>query len=220
MSSPIVVLEITEISENIIANEGEGVTLRCSGTGEAPVNVSWVTPSGEVNGSTSSENESGRLVPDFLWSAPELIIHFITASDGGSYTCTAENGGGSVNASVVVYITPYFTTEPTDILTTNGSIETATCIAEAFPAPEIWWVASIGNCAFLASGSGSGESLVYEHLSDNESLVFDPVVFGDEDFVYCCIVHNDFGDIYSSLSITGELLSIRAIRHDVPFCTT
>ena len=190
-------LRITEISRN-----GENVILICSGVGNTPVNVTWVTPNGEVQTNLYDGDE------EFMWRAEDLDIGDIAASDGGSYTCTAENGGGSVNASVVVYITPYFTTEPTDILTTNGSIETATCIAEAFPAPEIWWVASIGNCAFLASGSGSGESLVYEHLSDNESLVFDPVVFGDEDFVYCCIVHNDFGDIYSSLSITGELYTV------------
>ena len=208
-------LRITEISKN-----GENVILSCSGVGNTPVNVTWVTPNGEVQTNLYDGDE------EFMWRAEDLDIGDIAASDGGSYTCTAENEEGSVNASIVVYVAPYFTTEPTDILTTNGSIETATCRAEAFPSPEIWWVASIGNCAFLASGSGSGESLVYEHLSDNENLVqlcsetgscesgeceisanetliFDPVLFGDENRVYCCVASNEYGRIYSSFQITG-----------------
>ena len=58
-------------------------------------------------------------------------------SDGGVYTCTAVNEEGSVNASLVVYVTPYFTTQLTDILTTNGTNETVSCSPEGFPPPDM-----------------------------------------------------------------------------------
>ena len=182
-------LRITEISKN-----GENVILSCSGVGNTPVNVTWVTPNGEVHTNLYDGDE------EFMWRAEDLDIGDIAASDGGSYTCTAENEEGSFNASIVVYVAPYFTTEPTDILTTNGSIETATCRAEAFPSPEIWWVASIGNCEGSAAGScESGEC----EISANETLIFDPVLFGDENTVYCCVASNEYGRIYSSFQITG-----------------
>ena len=55
--------------------------------------------------------------------SPIWLLKGVTASDGGVYTCTAVNEKGSVNVSVVVYVTPYFTTQLTDILTTNGTNE-------------------------------------------------------------------------------------------------
>ena len=201
-------LEVTDISADVIASLGETVTLRCSGTGQAPVSVSWVTPAGQTHSATGGDSE--QLLPDFIWTAQDFVIANVTASDGGVYTCTAENEEGSVNASVVVYVTPYFTTQLTDILTTNGANETVSCSAEGFPPPDIQWVASIDNYtqfeeSFFGSGSGSMESFVFEYLTDNEMLVFDPVVFGDEKFTYFCFATNDLGQVYSSLSVIGEI---------------
>ena len=198
---------IMNISGTVVANGGESVALRCSGIGEAPVSVSWVTPSGQIH---PSNNEGGpdRLIPDFFWSAQDFVIYNVNASDGGTYTCTVENEVGSASATVVVYVTPYFTTEPQDILTSNGSIENAICKAKAFPPPDMWWVALNGNCTELesvfAKGSGSGEPLMYEHLTDGDSLLFDPVLFGDEVGVYCCVAYNDHGQNFTSISITGD----------------
>ena len=190
-----------------MASLGETVTLMCSGRGEAPVSASWVTPAGQTHSATGGDSE--QLLPDFIWTALDFIIANVTASDGGVYTCTAENEEGSVNASVVVYVTPYFTTQLTDILTTNGTNETVSCSAEGFPPPDIQWVASIDNYTqfeenVFGSGSGSMESLMFEYLTDNEMLVFDPVVFGDEQFTYFCFATNDLGQVFSSLSVIGE----------------
>ena len=194
-------LEITEIPDSIVAGRGENVTLTCSGTGETLVRISWVAPSGETQ--SNSTDEGRTLVPDFIWTAPDFVIYDISADDGGTYTCIAENEQGSVNASVVVYVTPYFTTEPSDIFTTNGSVENVTCMAEAFPPPDIWWVASNNSCTqIFASGSGSDETIMYEHQN---VMVFDPVLFGDEDYVYCCYAYNGYGEIYTSVNVTGRL---------------
>ena len=154
-------LAITNITERIVTNRGDNVTLRCNGVGENSVNISWVTPTGQVN--TSSFIMESL---DFIWTAPDFVINDVNASDGGTYTCIAEDEDGSVNASVVVYVTPYFTAKPADIVTTNGSIAMATCRAEGFPPPDFKWVASGENCnitavrfkSLPAISSGSGES--------------------------------------------------------------
>ena len=208
---------VTDISGDIVASRGQIITLRCGGSGDVPLNVSWLTPSGEVHTSIIGENddERQRLLPYSSWVAETFTITVTSAADGGSYTCKAENEGGSVNASVVVYVTPYFTTEPSDIFTTNGSIEIATCRAEAFPPPDFRWVAtnttnfrsgSDGGSGDDGSGFESPEPLVYyeEYLTDNESLLFDPVVFGDERFFYWCIASNDYGEVYAFMNIVGK----------------
>ena len=209
--------DITDISEDAVATRGEDITLRCSGTGDIPLNVSWLTPSGEVRTSFISEdnNERNRLLPYSSWEADIFTITITSAADGGSYTCVAENEGGSTNTTVVVYVTPYFTTEPSDIITTNGSIENATCGAEAFPSPEIKWVATNITASESGSGSGSGadgsdfdngEQLMYfsEYITDNQSLIFDPVLFGDEVFIYWCIASNYYGEIYTRMNVKSK----------------
>ena len=208
---------VTDISGDIVASRGQIITLRCGGSGDFPLNVSWLTPSGQVHTSIIGENddERQRLMPYSSWVAETFTITVTSAADGGSYTCKAENEGGGVNASVVVYVTPYFTTEPSDIITTNGSIEIATCRAEAFPPPDLRWVATNKTNFRSGSDGGSGDDgsgfespgpLVYydENLTDNESLLFDPVLFGDERFLYWCIASNDYGEVYASLNIVGK----------------
>ena len=215
---------ITDISENAVARRGENITLTCSGIGDIPLNVSWLTPSGEVRTSYISEdNDENRLLPNSTWVADTLTFTVASAADGGSYTCVAENEGGSTNTTVVVYVTPYFTTEPSDIITTNGSIENATCSAEAFPPPEIKWVASSVTGSESGSGIGSsgfenGEQLIYisEYLTDSHSLIFDPVLFGDEVSVYWCIASNYYGEIYTRMNVNSKWIFDHTILLSYP----
>ena len=127
----------------------------------------------------------------------------IRAMDGGTYTCIAENELGVVSDSVVVYVVPYFTFQPSDILTTNGSNESTTCAAEAFPPPTLLWIALSGPVIEYGSGligSGMGEMGSFE---DMEDLVFDPVEFGDEG-VYHCNASNEYGEALTNITVTGE----------------
>ena len=123
----------------------------------------------------------------------------------------------------MVYIAPYFINEPLDVFATNGSFQSVTCWAGAFPSPDYLWVAteivmvtesdsaaeaSLGSGGSSSdsffSGSGSGDSFVHDILTENETLIFDPVTFGDEDFVYWCFVYNEFGLIFKSINVTGK----------------
>lgn len=124
-----------------------------------------------------------------------LTITNISAADGGTYACIAENDAGSVNSSVTVYIAPYFTFQPKDVLTTNGSIVNITCVAEAFPPPTLYWEILIE----YGSGSGYGGVLMPSEAYEE----FNPVVFGDEG-VYQCVALNDFGKNTTSVYVTGE----------------
>ena len=212
--------DITQISENVVESRGQNVTLRCRGTGDAPLNVSWVTPSGEVHSVLTSH-------AGLFCEAEGFVVTIFSDSDGGSYTCTAENEGGTTNSSLVVYVTPYFTHEPLDVFATNGSFQNVTCRAGAFPPPEYAWVAvpSSETASFIESlfttdassgsgesnffsGSGNGDYVSYYLLTENETLVADPVTFGDEGFVYWCFVYNDFGLIYATINVTGKIILV------------
>ena len=194
-------LEITAISPNMTAKRGDNVNLTCSGVGQGPLNISWETPNGEVHQSYSYVTGESA----FSWTAQDFVIANVTASDGGVYTCTAENEEGSVNASLVVYVTPYFTTQQTDILTTNGTNETVSCSAEGFPPPDIQWVASKENYTKLEwdfiTENCEEECML---LENNETLTFDPVVFGDEEYIYYCLASNEHGVIHSSFQVISK----------------
>ena len=41
-----------------------------------------------------------------------------------------------------------------------------------------------------------------------KALLFDPVLFGDEDFVYWCVASNNYGEVYASVNVFGKLLII------------
>ena len=213
---------VTDISGDIVASRGQTITLRCGGSGDLPLNVSWLTPSGQVHTSII-DDERQRFMPCSSWVAETFAITVTSAADGGSYTCKAENEGGSANSSLVVYIAPYFINEPLDVFATNGSFQSVTCWAGAFPSPDYLWVAteiamvtesdsaaeaSLGSGGSSSdsffSGSGSGDSFVHDILTENETLIFDPVTFGDEDFVYWCFVYNEFGLIFKSINVTGK----------------
>ena len=195
--------EITAISFNMTLKRGDNVNLTCSGVGQGPLNISWETPNGEVHTYFYDTVES-----TFSWTAQDFVIANITASDGGVYTCTAGNEEGSVNASVVVYVTPYFTTQLTDILTTNGTNETVTCSAEGFPPPDIKWVASMDNYTqlegdYITETCNEGCMLLGNNET-NATLTFDPVIFGDEVYIYYCLASNEHGNIHSSFKVISK----------------
>lgn len=113
---------------------------------------------------------------------PILILSAVQASTGGSYTCVASNAAGSDSYSTFVYIFPYFITQPIDRLTTNGSSTSLICEAEAFPSPEYQW------------GHVDETPIRTEIMTNENTLVFHPVMIGDE------------GDYYCNVSSLGETI--------------
>ena len=186
----------------------------------------WRTPSGTVN--STREQEVSLLI-----QSSALTISNITASDGGTYTCIAENVAGASEATATLYICPYITEQPGDILTTNGSTESITCLAESFPDPRFHWEKLV-EPAYDTSGSGLGETLNscsastaagsgedfatysgdntplrprvgYDIVSVGQTLNFNPVLFGDEGMYYC-VVSTLFGEsLADGVTVFSEL---------------
>ena len=102
-----------------------------------------------------------------------LILPSVQASNGGMYTCVVTNTAGSDEDSTFLYISPYFVTQPMDVLTTNGSSITLLCEAEAFPSPAIQWRRA--DREPIRNG-------IDTHVP---MLVIDHVIFGDEGNYYC-----------------------------------
>ena len=164
----------------------------------SPLSVNWQNSSAYVLTSDSSTREH-------LFTLT-LSVTNITAEDGGTYTCVAENEAGSVNDSVTLYVAPYFVEQPVDVFSTLGSKVNLNCEAEGFPAPTIFWLVSVSYEPESGSGSGSGVGmpLTDEVLIDscNSSLVLDPVIFEDTGVVFQCFASNGYGDNVTSNSVT------------------
>ena len=102
-----------------------------------------------------------------------LTIDDIGAVNGGNYTCVVSNAAGSDSATATLYVAPAIVTQPTDILTRNGTIVSFTCEAESFLAPTYQWERYDETvAAFVIVGS-------------DPTLEFSPVVFGDEGRYHC-----------------------------------
>ena len=100
-----------------------------------------------------------------------LPVMNIDASSGGTYTCTVSNLAGNDSASTTLYVAPYFTVQPGSVRTLNSSNVNITCEAESFPSPDYVWVKD-NNMDTVRGGVVSTEM--------PNSLIFSPVIFGDE----------------------------------------
>ena len=102
-----------------------------------------------------------------------LTIDDIRAVNGGNYTCVVNNAAGNDSATATLYVAPSIVTQPTDILTRNGTVVNFTCEAESFPTPEYQWERYNETMAtFMIVGS-------------DPVLEFSPAVFGDEGRYRC-----------------------------------
>ena len=143
--------------EMVIADVGGTVTFNCSAQGGPNNTYQW-----QKNG-TDLMNETDAA----------LIVSNITAMNGGSYTCVVSNAAGNESATAVLHVEPIIVTQPTDILTRNGTVMSFTCAAESFPAPEYTWE------KYNEGGSS------FDRVSSGPVLEFTPAVFGDEGSYRC-----------------------------------
>ena len=102
-----------------------------------------------------------------------LTLADVDASIGGMYTCVVTNAAGSDSDSTFIFISPYFISQPVNEETINGSSVTLQCVAEAFPSPSYQWERT------------DGAPIRDIIANDTNSLVFLPVLFGDEGDYYC-----------------------------------
>ena len=191
----IVIPTIVNISNDVIANRGENITLQCTGCANTAHNVTWETPSGQILRNFDAQNS------DYEMTMQGLTVIDVDADDGGYYTCTVANKAGNTSATVEVFITPYFSIRPPNVYAINGSYANATCVAEAFPAPTVFWMASTETAMDLELESGSGISADQVTVT---ILVFDPIIFGDENGKYVCNATNDYGEAIATINVTSK----------------
>ena len=143
--------------EMVIADVGGTVTFTCSAQGGPDNTYQWQKNGEDLMNETDTA----------------LIISNITAMNGGNYTCVVSNIAGNDSATAVLYVEPIIVTQPTDILTRNGTVVYFTCAAESFPAPEYTWE------------EYNEESSSFDTVSNGSVLEFTPAVFGDEGSYRC-----------------------------------
>ena len=126
-----------------------------------------------------------------------LTIDDIGAVNGGNYTCVVSNAAGSDSATATLYVAPAIVTQPTDILTRNGTVVNFTCEAESFPAPTYQW-------------ERYDETVVtFISISNDPVLEFSPAVFGDEGRYRCVasLTETDRIDTSTKVVLAGTLVT-------------
>ena len=143
--------------EMVIADVGGTVTFTCSAQGGPDNTYQWQNDGSDLMNETDTT----------------LVISNITAMNGGNYTCVVSNAAGNDSATAVLYVEPIIVTQPTDILTRNGTVVSFTCAAESFPVPEYTWE------------KYNEESSSFDTVSNGSVLEFTPALFGDEGSYRC-----------------------------------
>ena len=158
--------------QNTEVNYGDQVTFRCQVDGGPNNKFKWY-----INGTTIT-NSSNWYIKDGAEYSELTISNISTVEHGGEYKCYAENDAGNEAISTFLYISLRFLTLPDSIiLTSNGSIETLTCIADSFPVPRYKWV----KHAYHQIDADVGEDYLLE---------FYPIKFGDEGMYRCIVTSN------------------------------
>ena len=132
------------------------------------------------------------------------INNIVGLEHGGMYTCSVSNAAGYENVTAMLLVRSSVVTDPVSIFNiTNGSMIQLMCEGDAYPAPSYSWER-------MAKGQISFEMIVSNRLdvmsSDGmSSLLFQPVLFGDEGY-YRCIVSSSSGPdaISDSSNVNGE----------------
>ena len=140
-----------------IAVVGGTVTFNCSAQGGPNNTYQW-------------QNDGEDLINE---TDTTLTVSNISAMNGGNYTCVVSNAAGNDSATAVLYVEPIIVTQPTDILTRNGTVENFTCVATSFPAPTYIWE------------KYNEETNSFDMVSNGSVLEFTPAVFGDEGSYRC-----------------------------------
>ena len=160
---------------NMTFNKGDNVTFNCSAQGGPGNTYQW-----QWNG-TELGNET----------AQALTVTQITVNSGGEYTCVVSNAAGSGSASTWLNVSPEMVSSPTNVSARNGTVHMLVCEAEAFPEPRYEWLHIGGTFSENVAGNNSS------------TLVFDPVIFGDEGDYYCRATSNGVAVISDNATLTG-----------------
>ena len=175
-----VVAPQASVPPNQTFSQGDTDSLNCSSLG-GPDNIyQWQFNGEDIVGENSTV----------------LTLSNVTASIGGEYSCVVTNRAGNDTASTFVFVSPYFVTQPVNTEGSNGSAINLTCQAEAFPEPDYQW------------RRVDGKEIRDELMGVNSmSLLFNPLLFGDEGEYYCAVTSRNISIGSDTATITGTGIS-------------
>ncbi|WP_414661646.1 beta strand repeat-containing protein [Horticoccus sp. 23ND18S-11] len=165
---------------------GTNVTFSVVATGSPTPTLQWEKNGGALAGQTGTS----------------LTLTAVTATDAGSYTCTATNPSGTVTSSAatltVSAVAPTFTTQPVGQSVNAGTNVTLTVVAAGSPVPTLQWQK---NGSSLAGKTGASLALTNVQVADAGS--------------YTCIATNTAGTATSS----AAALAVNAVTVAPAFTT-
>ena len=229
---------ITEPPADVVEDAGNTTNLTCSAVGNGTLSIEWILPSGDILYPDQKITFGAATINLQCWFDPYpwqimcvLMIEYIMAEVGGSYTCIAENEVGITEVTAVLSVNLYISGDMVRLNTTNGTTENITCMIEGFPISYIWQkmngtVSDDGSDVVSGSSSGSGSGsghgsnsasgdsntnsedelmVTYMNVSTGRILEFNPVIFRDEG-VYHCVAQSGVGDelISDAVTVTSE----------------
>ena len=165
----------------------------------ANFSASWTGPLGATIENTSSYEVLLYFYDEIVNTT--LIIINASSSEGGQYSCIAENIDGFDNSTVLLYVDPVI--QPINYTVAINDTLTITCDVQDFPAPSFTWQKELNNTFQTLSPQIDTNGRILNTTSKN--LTFDPIIFGDEG-VYRCVVYTlEFESIPSNdILLTGE----------------
>ena len=121
---------------------------------------------------------------------------------GGDYTCTASYEFG--NSSSRVTLNTVSASTNLNISAVVGDVEVLVCVSDT---PHVWTLclAESGIIDLALGGSGSGDGLITDGITNGSTLVFSPVEFGDEGCYQCVQQLQEGSTTFNEVQVTGTL---------------
>ncbi|XP_028817360.1 roundabout homolog 1 isoform X4 [Denticeps clupeoides] len=177
----------------------QSAEFRCEARGDPVPTVRWKKEDGEL--------PKGRYE---IREDHTLKVRRLTAADGGSYTCVAENvvGKAEASATLTVHVPPVFVVRPRNQVVAVGRTVTFHCEATGSPQPAIFWQREGSQTLILSSQPPQPSSRV--SVSQTGDLTITSAERSDVGY-YSCQALNIAGSV-----ITKALLEVTDVVSDRP----
>ncbi|XP_055020737.1 hemicentin-1 [Boleophthalmus pectinirostris] len=184
IESPVVTVALSEILIGI----GETTVMACSASGIPQAEIWWYK--GDVQLQPSSTYDINRV-------EGTLVIKETLDIDAGEYTCVAVNAAGTSSGKVLLDVgaAPTFVREPIDTAADISSNVTLQCLVQGYPQPQVTWRRQDGLPLFNMPREQG-------YITQRNGDLHFTNLWVDDDAVYICEAHNNFGSIETVARVT------------------